>query len=254
MPAKPVGTQGERMSLLEVQKASLTYRRAGVRVEAVREVSFCVARGERLGIVGESGSGKSSLLRACLGLEALSAGRIAFDGQPVLGADKALRRRFQPVFQDSLSALDPRYSIAECLREPLELHGLPRDEGIIAALLEGVQLPASLAPRTPHELSAGQRQRVCLARALALSPELLLLDEPVSALDVSVQAQLLELLDQRSKERSIALVLVSHDLEVVAHLCTEILVMAAGVVVERGAQVLTNPTHPVTLRLLGRGG
>jgi ABC-type dipeptide/oligopeptide/nickel transport system ATPase subunit len=242
------------MSLLQVESACVSYRRGGQRVEAVREVSFAVERGARLGIVGESGCGKSSLLRACLGLEPLHAGRITFDGQPVVGAGKALRRRFQPVFQDSASALDPRWSIAACLREPLELHGLPRDDGVIAALLEGVQLSASLAPRTPRELSAGQRQRVCLARALALAPELLLLDEPVSALDVSVQAQLLELLDRLSTERHIALVLVSHDLEVVAHLCTEILVMAEGAVVERGPGVLQQPTHPVTLRLLGRGG
>jgi peptide/nickel transport system ATP-binding protein len=212
------------MSLLIARDATVQY---GERV-AVAAVSFSLQRGERVGLVGPSGCGKSTLLRALLGLEPLSAGAITFDGQPVHGAPKGLRRRFQPVFQDSQAALDPRFTVAEALDEPLAVHSLRRGPAEIERLLGLVQLPASVAARRPRELSSGQRQRVALARALASGPELLLLDEPVSALDVMVQAQIVALLETLVRERSLSMLLVSHDRPVVAHLCTRVLTMQAG--------------------------
>ncbi|MEW6430099.1 MAG: ABC transporter ATP-binding protein [Myxococcota bacterium] len=237
--------------LLDVRDAHVTYRARGGLVTAVRGVTLSVARGERLGLVGESGCGKSSLARAMLGLERLSGGAITFDGQPVRGAPRALRRRFQPVFQDAGSALDPRMTVGASLLEPLEIHGIgtAKDRAVrVDALLDLVQLPRDVQARLPRALSAGQRQRVNIARALALEPELLILDEPVSALDVSVQAQVLNLLEAIAKARSLALVFISHDLDVVAHLCERVAVMYAGLLVELGptADVLERPRHPYT--------
>ena len=223
----------------------------GRRIEAVRGVSLKVAAGERVGLIGESGSGKSSLARALLGLEPLAGGAVLFDGQRMHGAKPALRRRFQPVFQDVGAALDPLMRIREVLAEPFVIHDRPVDDGKLTALLEQVQLSGELLSRLPRELSVGQRQRVNLARALALEPEALLLDEPVSALDVSVQAQVLNLLSSLAQQRSLSLLVITHDLDVVAHLCTRVAVMYAGRIVESGlvAEVLERPLHPYT-RLL----
>ena len=181
-------------ALLEATDVRISYRVGSRRLEAVRGVTLKVERGERLGLIGESGSGKSSLARALLGLEPLASGSVRFDGQPMHGAKPALRRRFQPVFQDVGAALDPRMRIDDVLAEPFAIHDRPVDEAMLTALLDQVQLSADVLTRLPRELSVGQRQRINLARALALEPELLLLDEPVSALDVSVQAQVLNLL------------------------------------------------------------
>jgi peptide/nickel transport system ATP-binding protein len=221
------------------------------RLEAVRGVSLRVAPGDRLGLIGESGSGKSSLARALLGLEPLAAGAVLFDGQPMHGAKPALRRRFQPVFQDVGAALNPLMRISEVLAEPFHIHDRPIDDTKLSELLEQVQLSSELLGRLPRELSVGQRQRVNLARALALEPELLLLDEPVSALDVSVQAQVLNLLSAITRQRSLSLLVITHDLDVVAHLCTRLAVMYAGRIVESGtvSEVLERPLHPYT-RLL----
>jgi oligopeptide/dipeptide ABC transporter ATP-binding protein len=241
-------------ALLEVRGAQVAYRARGTSLTAVRGVSLSVRRGERLGLVGESGCGKSSLARAMLGLEPLTAGTITFDGQAVHGAPRSLRRRFQPVFQDAGSALDPRMTVQASLLEPLDIHrvGTPAERRArVDALLELVQLPPDVKARLPRSLSAGQRQRVNIARALALEPELLILDEPVSALDVSVQAQVLNLLEAIAKARSLALVFISHDLDVVAHLCDRVAVMYAGLIVEQGptADVLERPKHPYTQAL-----
>ncbi|GMU61106.1 MAG: ABC transporter ATP-binding protein [Myxococcaceae bacterium] len=240
--------------LLGVEGAHVHYRARGTTVEAVRGVSLTVNKGERLGLVGESGCGKSSLARAMLGLEPLAAGAIRFDGQPVHGAKATLRRRLQPVFQDAGSALDPRMTVAASLREPLEIHRVgtaASREARLDELLDLVKLPREVKGRLPKTLSAGQRQRVNLARALALEPELLVLDEPVSALDVSVQAQVLNLLESIARTRALTLVFISHDLDVVAHLCDSVAVMYAGLVVERGptARVLESPLHPYTRAL-----
>lgn len=245
----PGGRGGQ---LLEASDVRVTYRVGARRLEAVRGVSLEVARGERVGLIGESGSGKSSLARALLGLQPLTAGTVRFDGQPMHGAKPALRRRFQPVFQDVGAALDPRMRIREVLAEPFVIHDRPVDDARLSALLEQVQLSAELLSRFPRELSVGQRQRVNLARALALEPELLLLDEPVSALDVSVQAQVLNLLATITTQRSLTLLVITHDLDVVAHLCTRVAVMYAGQLVESGpvAEVLEQPLHPYTKLLV----
>jgi oligopeptide/dipeptide ABC transporter ATP-binding protein len=241
-------------ALLTLEDAQVIYRARGKSIAAVRGVTLSVERGERVGLVGESGCGKSSLARAMLGLEPLSAGAASFDGQPVYGAPRQLRRRFQPVFQDAGSALDPRMTVEASLLEPLDLHHLDtRAERArrVDALLELVQLPQGVKARLPRTLSAGQRQRVTIARALALDPELLVLDEPVSALDVSVQAQVLNLLEGIVRARGLALVFISHELDVVAYLCERLLVMYAGRVIERGPteQVLQTPRHPYTRAL-----
>lgn len=241
-------------ALLEARGVVVRYRGSSGPFDAVRGVTLSLARGERLGLLGESGCGKSSLARAALGLEPLAAGSIDFDGVPVSRATRALRRRFQPVFQDAGSALDPRMTVGASLREPLDVHAVgtaAEREAKVDALLARVQLPFDVKARLPRELSAGQRQRVNLARALALEPELLVLDEPVSALDVSVQAQVLNLLDGIARERALALLFISHDLDVVAHLCTRVAVMYAGRLIEVGptAQVLEAPLHPYTRAL-----
>jgi ABC-type dipeptide/oligopeptide/nickel transport system ATPase subunit len=217
------------VTLLRVHELCVRY---GAR-EVVRGLSLELKRGERLGLVGPSGCGKSTALRAMLGLERQVTGIVTFDGQPI--TTRAVRRRIQPVFQDSLGALDPRFTIAEALAEPFILHGLTHGAAVIAELLELVQLPQSLGARRPRELSAGQRQRVGLARALALKPEALLLDEPVSALDVSVQAQIVAMLERLVQERGLTILLVSHDRPVVDHLCTRVLAMREGRLVSEGA-------------------
>jgi len=226
-----------------------------VTVRAVDRVSFTVARGDALGIVGESGCGKSTVARACLRLSEPDSGSVRFDGVDVLTASgarlRALRRRLQIVFQDPASALDPRQRIAEALGEPIRVHGIARGKDALTTverLLDEVGLPASAARRYPHEFSGGQRQRIGIARALALGPDLIFADEPVSALDVSVQAQILVLLDQLRARRQLAFVFISHDLGVVRHFCQHVAVMYLGRIVEQGPvpTIFDEPLHPYT--------
>jgi oligopeptide/dipeptide ABC transporter ATP-binding protein len=226
-----------------------------VAVRAVDRVSFMVARGDALGIVGESGCGKSTVARACLRLTEPDSGSVRFDGVDVLSAGgaplRALRRRLQIVFQDPASALDPRQRIVDALGEPIRVHGLVRGKDVLAAverLLDEVGLPASAARRYPHEFSGGQRQRIGIARALALGPDLIFADEPVSALDVSVQAQILVLLDELRGRRQLAFVFISHDLGVVRHFCQHVAVMYLGRIVEQGPvpEIFDEPLHPYT--------
>jgi ABC-type glutathione transport system ATPase component len=209
-------------------------------VEALRGVSFTVAKGARFGIVGESGSGKSTLLRLLCGLDRPTSGTLRLDG------------RVQIVFQDPVGSLNPRMRVGDIVCEPLRGMSKTDRDARAAELLEAVGMPADAARRFPHQFSGGQRQRISIARALAPDPDILLADEPVSALDVSVRAQVLNLLDDLVTSRGLTLVLVSHDLAVVRHVCSETAVMKDGEIVESGPthQVHDDPQHPYTRRLL----
>ena len=249
-------------SLLEIADLAKTFTsRRGwpiartVAVRAVDGVSFTVARGEAVGVVGESGCGKSTVARLALRLIEADAGRVMFDGTDVLAAGKTelrrLRRRMQIVFQDPASALDPRQRIGAALGEALRVHRLVPAAGereAVKALLDEVGLPPVAADRYPHEFSGGQRQRIGIARALALGPDLVFADEPVSALDVSVQAQILVLMERLKAQRELAFVFISHDLGVVRHFCRRVAVLYLGRVVESGPvpEIFEEPLHPYT--------
>jgi oligopeptide/dipeptide ABC transporter ATP-binding protein len=234
------------------------FRRAA-QLHAVEGVDLDVSPGEVLAVVGESGSGKSTLARCILRLIDPTAGRIVFDGVDVTrsrGTDlDVLRRRVQPVFQDPFSSLDPRWTVGRSVREALDAQAIgTKDERTarVADLLDRVGLPGSLADRRPHELSGGQRQRVGIAAALAPSPALIVADEPVSALDVSVQAQVLNLLAGIQRDLGLAILFVAHDLSVVRHISHRVAVMYLGRIVETGTTeaVFGNPQHPYTQALL----
>lgn len=253
--------------LLEAVDVVKAYRRrqAGTRrpVRALDGVSLAVHAGDRLAIVGESGSGKSTLARLLLALEAPTSGEIRFEGQPVSAHRRSsltgLRRAVQIVFQDPLGSLDPRLTVGDSIAEPLRALRI-RDQGgsrgdhraRVAELLTAVGLPQSAARRYPHQFSGGQRQRIAIARALAPSPRVLVADEAVSALDVSVRAQVLNLLDDLVDRLGLTLVFISHDLAVVRHLCTRVAVLYRGTLVEDAAadEVYTAPSHPYTRSLL----
>ena len=229
-------------------------------LEILKGIDLSVAPGETIGLVGESGSGKSTLARALLRLYRPSAGRIVFEGQDITdlpeSALRPLRARMQIVFQDSQSALNPRLTVGTALAEPFLSYGRAKDSRealrLAAGLLEHVGLAPAMSARYPHQLSGGQRQRVGIARAIALNPALVVADEIVSGLDVSVQAQILQLLQALRSETGMALVLISHDLSVVRALCEKVVVMQHGVIVESGlsAEVFAAPQHPYTKKLL----
>ena len=228
-------------------------------VRAVDGVSFTIAAGQTLGLVGESGSGKSTVARTLLRLTEPTAGAALFEGRDVFalppGELRALRRRMQIVFQDPYSSLNPRMTVRQTLREPLAIHRLAAGAGAdrrVAALLDEVGLDATLADSYPHELSGGQRQRVGIARALSVEPAFIVCDEPVSALDVSVQAQVLNLLTDLQRRHRLTYLFIAHDLAVVRHTAEQVAVMYLGKIVERAPAkaVYQSPRHPYTRSLL----
>lgn len=242
--------------LLAVDHVDFAYR---ADAPVLHDVSLALAEGDTLGLVGESGAGKTSLLRILLGLQAPTAGEVSFAGAPLRTRDRAqvraLRRAVQPVYQDPFSSLDPRMRVGEAIAEPLRALGIgdrAERQARVTRLLADVGLPADAAERFPEAFSGGQRQRIAIARALAPEPRLILADEPVSALDTSVRMQVIELFQRLARERGIGLLLVSHDLTVVAALCARIAVIEGGRLVETGAtrDVLAAPQHPYTARLL----
>jgi ABC-type glutathione transport system ATPase component len=245
--------------LLEVRNLEVHYTGGSAPVRAVDDVTLQVFRGETLALVGESGSGKSTLARAAVGLVPPTGGSVFFDGAALRPfpdrSRRTLARRMQMVFQDPDASLDPRFNVLAALREPLDLHQAlsreARDERVKQLMLE-VGLDPALRGRYPHELSGGQKQRVCIARALAVEPELLVCDEAVSALDVSIQAQILNLLVELRDRRGLAYLFITHDLRVVRQIAHRVAVMRHGKVVELASadELFARPAHDYTRLLL----
>lgn len=249
--------------LLRVERLSVRFPVRGAidgQLRALEDVSFEIEAGQTLGIVGESGCGKSTLARALLRLVPIAAGRLEFDGRDYTCDDeralRPLRRAVRLVFQDPLASLNPRFTIGQSVREPLEIFEPSRSRAdcdrAVAAALERVGLASHYAQRYPHELSGGQNQRVSIARALIGAPRLLLCDESVSALDVSVQAQILNLLADLQRDTGISIVFISHDLSVVKHISHRLLVLYLGRMMEYGdaETIFAAPRHPYTQSLL----
>ncbi|MGW0788121.1 ABC transporter ATP-binding protein [Streptomyces sp. NPDC002911] len=243
--------------VLELKDASVRYR--GTAADVVRDVSLAVEAGESLALVGESGAGKTTLLRLLLGLARPTAGSVRFDGSDLDPRDREqmrdFRRSVQCVFQDPYSSLDPRRRVGAIVAEPLRSLGLATRSTAateVAVALERVGLQADAVDRYPHEFSGGQRQRIAIARATVCDPRVLLADEPVSALDVTTRVKVVDLLAELKEERGLTLVMVSHDLSLVASLCERTAVLERGLVVEQGAtsQVLGSPAHQYTRRLI----
>ncbi len=255
------------MHLLEVSKLKVhfpvkhgLFSRVRSHVKAVDDVSLTVAPGETLGLVGESGCGKTTLGRAIIRLIAPTAGTVRFDGEDITdlpGAElRRRRRKFQMIFQDPYGSLNPRMTVEQIVGEAIDIHHLAENSSArrkrIVELLEAVGLNATHIQRYPHEFSGGQRQRIGIARALAVEPKLIVCDEPVSALDVSVQAQIINLLHDLQQRHGIAYLFIAHDLAVVEHISRRVMVMYLGRIVEiaEAKELVRNPKHPYTVALL----
>jgi peptide/nickel transport system ATP-binding protein len=245
--------------LVEARGLTKEYARDGGVVRVVDDVSFVIYPGETLGLVGESGCGKSTVARILLRLVEPTAGVVLFEGEPLPSASsaamRALRRRMQIVFQDPYAALNPRRTVRQILAEPFAIHREPPPEGLparLGELLHSVGLDDTALPRYPHEFSGGQRQRINIARAIALRPRLLVLDEPVSALDVSVGAQVVNLLRDLQRSLGLTYLFISHSMPLVRYLCDRVAVMQRGRLVEIGdcIQVCESPRNPYTRQLI----
>ena len=225
-------------------------------VKAVDGINLQIYRGEALGLIGESGCGKSTFSRVVMHLIPPTEGQVFYNGKPVTGKDiMEFRRRVQMVFQDPYSSLDPRMNVRDIIEEPLRVHtNLSAEEklAVVKKVLEQIELPAETLEKYPHEFSGGQRQRIGIARVLVTDPELLVCDEPVSALDVSIQASILNLFKQMQRERGLSYLFISHDLSVVKHLCDRIAVMYLGRIVELAEkkELFANTLHPYTQALM----
>ncbi len=255
------------MNLLEVRNLKVhfpvkhgLFSRVQAHLRAVDDVSLSVAAGETLGLVGESGCGKTTLGRAIIRLIEPTAGTVLFEGEDIgrlqSGALRKMRRRLQMIFQDPYGSLSPRMTVEQIVGEAIDIHGLAESSAArrkrIVELLEAVGLNSAHVERYPHEFSGGQRQRIGIARALAVAPKLIVCDEPVSALDVSVQAQIINLLQDLQQQHGIAYLFIAHDLAVVEHISRRVMVMYLGRVVEEAvaAELVRNPQHPYTQALL----
>lgn len=246
--------------ILTAHGLNKTYRRQGARpaLQVLRDVSFDLNQGETLGVVGESGSGKSTLARVLLRLTDVDSGAIRYRGidllNPTARQSRELRRKIQIVFQDPNSSMNPRRTVRQALLEAARVSGDPEatTDRALAAMLDAVGLSSDKLNALPHQLSGGQRQRVAIARALAVNPEVIVADECVSALDVSVQSAILNLLLELQRSRGLAYIFIGHDLSVVHHMSDRIVVMQKGEVVESGdpADVLHNPNHPYVRELI----
>ncbi|SEA30100.1 ABC transporter ATP-binding protein [Rubrimonas cliftonensis] len=248
-------TFAPRLSLGERIAAALGAPPAKRPLQAVREVSLEIRRGETLGLVGESGCGKSTLGRMIAGIAAPSAGAVSLDGDPVMRGGRKATTRVQTVFQDPFASLDPRMKVGDAIAEGPVAHGLvakPQARAYVAGWLDRCGLDPAMADRWPHQFSGGQRQRVAIARALAMQPDLLVCDEPVASLDVSIQAQILNLLMDLRRDLGLTCLFVSHDISIVRHVSDRVAVMYLGRIVELGpaASVLARPAHPYSLGLL----
>ena len=246
------------MSLLSVQNLSVDLPLAGLfsrrRLNILSDISLDLAPGETLGLVGESGSGKTTLARAVLGLQKISAGTLTMNGNILTSkADFAsIRRSAAMMFQDAVASLSPRMTVGQLVAEPFAIHAVPMANGKVAELLDQVGLPADLARRYPHELSGGQARRVGVARALALTPKLVIADEPTAGLDVSVQAEILNLMSDLRDGLHLSYLIITHNLALVRHVADRIAVMYLGRLVETGptAQVFAAPRHHYTASLI----
>lgn len=247
-------------TLLEVRNLKKYFQVPKGYLHAVDDVSFKINEGETLGIVGESGCGKSTLGRAILRLHEPTSGTVLFDGMNVTGMDKqemrSLRKYMQIIFQDPYASLNPRFTVAQIIEEPLRLHKIYSSEAEIQArveeLMDMVGLSARMQNAYPHEFDGGRRQRIVIARALAVNPRFIVCDEPVSALDVSIQAQILNLMIDLQKDLNLTYIFISHNLSVVKHISTDVGVMYLGQLIEKApkSMIYKNPLHPYTIALL----
>ncbi|MCR4441217.1 MAG: ATP-binding cassette domain-containing protein [Peptococcaceae bacterium] len=246
--------------LLEVKRLKKYFKTKRGPLHAVDDVSFTIERGKTLGVVGESGCGKSTLGRVILGLLETTAGEIWFDGQEITHAKgkrwKNLRKDMQIIFQDPMASLNPRFTVTDCIAEPLKIFGICKNKTElnerIYELMQTVGLDDRLAGSYPHELDGGRRQRIGVARALALMPKFIVCDEPVSALDVSIQAQILNLLQDLQVQNNLTYIFITHDMSVVKHISDDILVMYLGCMVEKSGskELFRHQLHPYTKGLL----